>query len=278
MIFTSKLMFSALTLAVVLTLSAQPVLASPRQTKVVGNDISFPQCGNSYPAGQAFGIVGVNGGLATTTNPCLSSELVWAYKSIGGTHQSKAQLYVNTANPGGLNTDSWPKNNTDPSGTVTANPYGICDGTDSLACAWQYGWNRAVEDVQNRFLPAAQTAGVSISPASYPWWLDVETANTWKSGSAFAYQSNAADLEGMVAYFQSKGATVGIYSTSFQWGAIIGTLSPSSSLNGLNNWLPGATRLSGAQSNCSLNPLTTGGKVTVTQYSSGSFGYDYSCI
>ena len=278
MIFTLKLLFSALTLAAVLTLSAQPVLAAPRQTKVVGNDISFPQCGNSYPAGQAFGIVGVNGGLATTTNPCLSSELVWAYKSIGGTNQSKAQLYVNTANPGGLNTDSWPKNNTDPSGTVTANPYGICDGTDSLACAWQYGWNRAFEDVQYRFVPAAQTAGVSISPAGYPWWLDVETANTWKSGSTFAYQSNAADLEGMEAYFRSKGAIVGIYSTSFQWGAIIGTLSPSSRLNGLNDWLPGATRLSSAQSNCSLNPLTPGGKVTVTQYTSSSFSYDYSCI
>lgn len=278
MLLTSKLLFGALTLAAVLTLSAQPVFASPRHTNVVGNDISFPQCGKSYPSGQAFGIVGANGGLATTTNPCLSSELVWANKSIGGANQAKAQLYVNTANPGGLNTASWPQNNTDPSGTVTSNPYGICDGADSLACAWQYGWNRAVEDVQNRFLPAAQTAGVSINPASFPWWLDVETANTWKSGSAFAFQSNAADLEGMVAYFLSKGATVGIYSTRAQWGAIIGTLSPSSSLNGLNNWLPGANRLSSAKSNCSLGPLTTGGKVTVTQYSSGTFDYDYSCL
>ena len=31
-----------------------------------GNDISFPQCGKTYPSGQAFGIVGVNGGKAST--------------------------------------------------------------------------------------------------------------------------------------------------------------------------------------------------------------------
>ncbi len=217
-------------------------------------------------------------GLATTTNFCLSSELTWANKSVGGINQVKAQLYVNTANPGGLNTPSWPKNNIDPSGTLTSNPYGTCDGSDSLACAWQYGWNRAVEDVQKRFLPAAQAAGVSTNPAGYPWWLTVEIANTWKSGSDFAYQSNIADLEGMMSYFQSKGATVGIYSTSYQWGEIVKSLSSNSSLNGLNSWLPGAQNAAGAKSNCSLSPLTSSGKVTITQYTSGSFDYDYSCI
>lgn len=190
----------------------------------------------------------------------------------------KIQLYVNTANPGGLNTVSWPTNNIDPAGNLTTNPYGMCDNTDSLACAWQYGWNRAVEDVLIRFIPAAQAAGISIDPASYPWWLTVETANTWKSGSDFAYQSNIADLEGMVAYFQSKGVVVGIYSTSLQWGEIIGNLNPASKLNGLNSWLAGARNLTGAKSNCSLPPLTTGGKVTITQYVSGLFDYDYSCI
>jgi hypothetical protein len=58
-----------------------------------GYDISWPQCGNAYPANPAFGIVGVNRGIVFSANPCLSSEIQWG----GGT---KAQLYANTANPG----------------------------------------------------------------------------------------------------------------------------------------------------------------------------------
>ena len=36
-----------------------------------GNDISFPQCGKTYPSGQAFAIVGVNGGKASKTSNLL---------------------------------------------------------------------------------------------------------------------------------------------------------------------------------------------------------------
>lgn len=259
------------------SLILQPAFAN-HQINLTGNDISYPQCGKTYPTKQAFGIVGVNDGLANTTNPCLSSELVWANKSLNGTNQAIEQLYANTANPGGLNTPSWPQDNTDPTGNTTTNPYGICNGANSSACSWQYGWDRAVEDVQNRFMPAAQSAGLSTNPSDYPWWLDVETINTWESGSMFSFQANTADLEGMVAYFQSKNTAVGIYSTNTQWAQIVGNLSSSSSLNGLNNWIPGAHNLSGAKSNCALAPLTPGGKVIITQYSSSTFDYDNSCI
>ncbi|HSX17930.1 MAG TPA: hypothetical protein VLE51_01060 [Candidatus Saccharimonadales bacterium] len=244
----------------------------------LGNDISYPQCSKSWPSNQAFGIVGVNGGLANTTNSCLVQQLSWATKSSGITTQSKVQLYVNTANPGGLNTPSWPTNNIDPAGNLTLNPYGICSGTNSLACAWQYGWNRSVEDVRQRFIPAAQSANLSTSPSAYPWWLDVETINTWQSGSSFANASNAADLEGMTAYFQSVGVNVGLYSTTYQWGQIAGSVNGGSNLNGLSNWRPGARNLSGAKSNCSLAPLTSGGKVVLTQYIANNLDYDNSCI
>ena len=40
-----------------------------------GYDISYPQCSTTPPTGQAWGVVGVNGGLATTANPCLSTQL-----------------------------------------------------------------------------------------------------------------------------------------------------------------------------------------------------------
>src|SRR5207247_1467291 len=103
----------------------------------IGNDISYPQCGKAYPTGQDFGIVGINNGIATTTNQCLSSQLNWANTSAGAGKQQKIQVYVNTGNPGGLNTPSWPKNNTDPAGNAAPNAYGTCDGSDSVACAWQ---------------------------------------------------------------------------------------------------------------------------------------------
>lgn len=263
--------------------AAQPALAAPSGGKggrsgsgsgsTLGSDISWPQCGKAYPAGQAFGIVGVNDGLATTTNPCLADQLAWASKSTGTTAQPKAQLYVNTANPGGLGTASWPTTST------PRDPYGTCDGSDSLACAWQYGWNRAQEDVDQRFVPAASAAGITTDPAAYTWWLDVELGNTWKTGGTADEQaSNRAVLEGMTEHFTSRGATVGLYATASQWGTIAGTVPAGSNLLGLDNWRPGGSSQRNAQLACRAAPLTAGGRVTLTQFVSGNTDYDISCI
>ncbi|HLB66586.1 MAG TPA: hypothetical protein VJJ78_03270 [Candidatus Saccharimonadales bacterium] len=252
-------------------LAAKPVSSSPNNTPL-GNDVSYPQCGKTLPKTHAFGIVGVNGGLATTTNLCLKDQLIWASKAIGGTAQEKIQLYVNTANPGGLNTTSWP--------TTGQNPYGVCNGSDSLACAWQYGWNRASEDISLRFQPAAAQAGINSSPSTYIWWLDVETVNTWKPPtSSFNTGSNTAVLEGMTAHFQSLNARVGLYSTAYQWGQIVGSsVSSTSNLNGLPNWRPGGANLKTAKQACTAAPLTTNGTVVLTQFVSKNLDYDYSCV
>lgn len=259
-------------------MAAKPV--SNVNSTPLGIDVSWPQCNKALPKDQAFGIVGVNGGLATTTNPCLKDQLVWASKSIGGTNQAKMQLYVNTANPGGLNTASWPINNTDPTGTVTENPYGTCDNSDSLACAWQYGWNRSVEDVRDRFIPAAVLARVSTIPSGYIWWLDVETENTWKlTGTTYDHASNIAVLEGMSEYFDHLGASVGLYSTGAQWNQIVGnSVNGYSNLNGLPNWRPGGASLATAKAACNAAPLTAGGTVVLTQFISRNLDYNFSCI
>jgi hypothetical protein len=270
-----SLAFSLLALAV---LSPSAFAAQRINTSIInsqlGIDISYPQCSKQVPKTQTFGIVGVNGGLATTTNPCMKDQLLWASKSLGGTSQDNIQLYVNTANPGGLNTASWPTTNID------NNPYGICNGADSLACAWQYGWNRAVEDVAYRFTPAASQAGIDSTPSKYVWWLDVETLNTWKAPtSSFNTQSNAAALEGMTAYLHTLDVRVGLYSTAYQWGQIVGnSVSVNSNLNGLINWRPGGANLSTAKQACGATPLTIGGRVALTQYISKNLDYDYSCI
>ena len=85
----------SLAVAVALLSAAAPVWARsapPSKTPpTTGNDISYPQCGTAFPSGQAFGIVGVNGGLANRLNPWLgeynggpaTSELYWAWGSSG---------------------------------------------------------------------------------------------------------------------------------------------------------------------------------------------------
>jgi hypothetical protein len=233
--------------------------AAPSDSPPQGVDVSYPQCGKPLPTGQAFAIVGVNRGGATTTNPCLADLLAWAAESTGGTVHDDVQLYVNTGNPAGGG--SWPQSGT--------NRYGACDGSNSRPCAYQYGWDRARDDATIR--------GIS-HPEQYMWWLDVEIANTWDYTSGGGTR-NAAVLEGMTEYFTSIGTRgVGVYSTRYQWGKIVGSgVDSTSSLNGLSNWRPTGSTLAGAQANCELAPLTPGGIIEMTQYTT-TFDYNHTCI
>lgn len=242
-----------------------------------GYDVSYPQCGKSLPTDHYFGIVGVNGGTATTTNPCIVQQLVWAKNAKTGSKQSKIQLYVNTANPAqdsAYGWSSWPSNST------ANNPYGVCSGvrTNDLACSWQYGWNRSVE-TESHFVSQAQSAGIDTNSANYVWWLDVETMNSWQSGSAAALARNTAAIEGFGAYYQSKGAAIGLYSTAAQWSQITGNvMGPQTNLNGLPNWRPSGSTLANAKKNCSVAPLTAGGYISLTQYIVKNLDNNYSCI
>ena len=258
--------------------AAKPSAPSKTSTPL-GIDVSWPQCDKVLPSDHAFGIVGVNHGLANNTNDCLSEQLVWSQRAPGTTTQEKTQMYVNTANPGGLNTDSWPRNNVAYDGTESGNPHGTCDGSDSLACAWQYGWNRALEDDRMRFQPNAALVGIDPSASAYVWWLDVETENTWKTGGTdFDYQSNVAVLEGMTRYLSDVGARVGLYSTAAQWSQIVGNaVSGGSNLNNMPNWRPGGATQKTAKDACSAKPLTSGGAVILTQFVSRGLDYDYVC-
>jgi hypothetical protein len=284
---------------VVATTSAGPALAavaghskSSTTSTLTGNDLSYPQCGTTFPARPAFGIVGVNSGLANGLNPCLGpsssypsykqSELYWAVaNSTGGTSQPKAALYLNTADPGNIYNGhpitDWPTSGTTPDGTCTTTTVTTSSGTytvgaNSPACAWQYGYNKATQDVSwlsgaaaaiNAQSPAVQVSGAA---SSYPWWLDVETGNSWQSGTS-GQAMNVADLQGMIAAFQNAGgSSVGVYSTSSQWSTITGgTTSSSGSLYGIPDWVPGAKSLSAATSNCGLASFTQG-RIAVTQW------------
>ena len=295
--FPRRVAFSVLACLVVLVSGPLPALARGSTTTASGNDISWPQCGGSYPQGQAFGIVGVNDGLANIENPCFAGELSWAWTSTGNSAPGvvpKAALSVNTSDPGQVVpvVADWPTSNSDPNGvsespgSTNADPFGACAASNSTACAWQYGWDRAIQDMF--WLIATSPIGGSNLPSAYAWWLDVETVNTWETGSS-GLANNLADLQGMVAAFSNTtevssagvhvgGATsVGLYSTSAQWNQVTGNPGAAGlgKLAGLPDWIPGARTLSAAQSNCSLKGFT--GVVTITQWFAKPYDADYAC-
>ena len=260
------------TLVAVAALLAVPGTASAAPAPV-GYDVSYPQCATTLPRDRAFAVVGVNGGLSTRANPCLAAQLTWAWGASGAVlTQPRAQVYLNTANPGQVlsQVTTWPK-----SGLT---PYGSCDGTNTTACSWQYGWQRAENSLTAFFTPAAQEAWVDSQPSSYMWWLDVETMNTWQSGSTDALARNRATLEGMTTYLTSQGGRVGVYSTGQQWAQIVGVVPAGSTLFGQDSWLAGATSFASAQLACRKPALVPGGRVTLSQYVSGGLDRNLSCV
>jgi hypothetical protein len=110
------------------------------------------------------------------------------------------------------------------------------------------------------------------------WWLDVETMNTWQSGSTDALARNRATLEGMTTYLTSLGGRVGLYSTGQQWAQIVGVVPAGSTLTGRDSWLAGATSLTSAQVACGKPAFAPGGRVTLSQYVSGGLDRNQSCV
>ncbi|WP_448611511.1 hypothetical protein [Geodermatophilus sp. URMC 60] len=260
--------------AATLALGVPAVAADPGDDGAIGYDVSYPQCGGELPDRPAFVVVGVNGGLATRPNPCLAEQLAWAAAEATGEveAQPRLQLYVNTANPGQVREQvtTWPARG--------RTPYGRCEGDNSRACSWQYGWERAAVTVEEFFVPAAEAADVDPDPGDHTWWLDVETTNTWQTGSAPARARNRAALEGMAARLSATGAEVGLYSTGYQWRRITGVVPEDSPLHDLDSWLAGSTSLAGAHAACRRAPLVRGGDVVLTQYVANGLDHDHSCV
>jgi hypothetical protein len=150
----------------------------------------------------------------------------------------------------------------------------VCDGTNSAACSYDYGWNAA----KNSF---ADAAAATTTAAATQWWLDVETGNSWETlesayGQTAAAQANdRASLAGAVAALHDSGvATVGVYSTSYQWGQITG--GSGTTFAAQPAWIAGVGSLSTAQANCRTTSFT-GGRVTLAQYASNGYDADYHC-
>jgi hypothetical protein len=111
---------------------------------------------------------------------------------------------------------------------------------------------------------------------SIPWWLDVETANSWSNDTTV----NTADLEGSVAFLKSTGvSSIGIYSGARHWSAIVGANSPTSSVNapfaGLFNWVWMETNVDDPAGNCADS--FSGGRVKYVQFPANGYDGDFVC-
>lgn len=208
-----------------------------------GWDISYPQCGGSYPGGGSFHIAGVTDGKAFTNNPCLASEFSWASAAAVA-----PSLYMNLNAPIGP-TASF--GNTGPAGT--------CRKGDKSCQSYNYGYNAAT---------SAWNYAASQGASSANWWLDIETANSWFSRKSL----NDRAIAGAADLLRSRGANVGVYSTNYMWSKIAGSYRP-----GLPVWYGSPTNLSGAPGYCGSGYNFAGGGVYLVQYSGGSFDADYAC-
>ena len=243
--------------------------ATPEPPPEHGIDVSYPQCGDELPDRVAFAIVGVNGGRVHAPNPCLGADgddpslLEWAGRD--------AQLYVNTGNPGPSISRFWPRGQEEPR---ECRNEGLLVGADTLDCAYLYGWN-AAEDSYRTALDAYVSLGwadegADRMPWATTWWLDVESANSWRADRRL----NVAALEGARDYLESvEVAEVGFYSTPRMWERITGG---TDAFDDHPAWHAGASDIEDARDRCD-EPSFTGGELRMVQWVQDGLDHNIRC-
>ncbi|HVM01305.1 MAG TPA: hypothetical protein VM263_01440, partial [Acidimicrobiales bacterium] len=217
---------------------------APGLSSTFGWDISWPQCGRPFPGGRAgYAIVGVTDGHLWDINPCLAHQHRWSTQ--GGT---LGGLYVNV---------NWPSRADEPH--VPARMAEHC-ALEDLGCQmYQWGYQGVSHAV------AEATARDVSAPM---WWLDVETANRWSGDKAM----NARIVQGAIDALRRHGIEVGAYSTSYQWGVIVGDFAP-----GLPNWVAGPANVDQAAAACRQGPSFGGGVPWMVQYPHQGFDGNLMC-
>jgi len=181
-----------------------------------GTDISWPQCGKSFPSGVSFGIVGVDHGRPFDPdnqygpNTCLATEYAAAQTK---TSTKRGDLYINT----GYDPTYWTNHQ------VTACINQMTADTP-VQEAWEVGCATAWINFNYVTGAGVNRGGYTQQGLAAPamWWLDVETGNSWSTADL---SLNAATLQGARDELNTLtgGAPVGAYSTSLQWSEIAGS-------------------------------------------------------
>ncbi len=227
---------------------AQPA-GSPYPNGGLGFDISWPQCPNmELPTGtNQFDIIGVNDGHSYSINPCLQAQAAWAGPGLS------LVMNLNIPVPGFDNNQT---------NHLTEGPDAACAMANQLSCEYyDYGYNAAISSMADAALYAISTNH---------WWLDIEAPGSqlWSSNTA----DNTQVITGAINALQAAGLTVGVYSTSHQWGLITGGYSP-----GVPTWVATGSDPPNLADWCGPSHAFGGGPTWLVQFGRGSFDGDYSC-
>jgi hypothetical protein len=228
----------------------------------LGYDVSWPQCNDELPESFAFAIVGVNRGRTYSQNDCFVEQLEWA--------GPEADFYLNTANPGPDLSSFWPSGQSEPRECDTA----TSRGDDTHVCAYLYGWNAAADGyarVLDAFIGLDWADGdAERVPGEATWWLDVETANSWRGDRSL----NVSALQGAVDFLESMDvAEVGFYSTPLLWWRVThGT----DAFEDYPAWHAGAGSEAQARDRCDRDAFT-GGELRMQQWVEDGIDANYRC-
>jgi hypothetical protein len=234
----------------------------PEPSDPLGLDVSWPQCNDELPEAPSFAIVGVNRGRTFSQNDCFVAQLEWAGRD--------ADVYLNTGNPGPRISAFWPTGQTEPRECNA----GTSRGDDTHGCAYLYGWNAAA-DGYGRVLDAFigldwADADAEHVPGEATWWLDVETANSWRGDKSL----NVATLQGAVDYLESmEVAEVGFYSTPLLWWRVTRS---TDAFEDYPAWHAGARSEAQARNRCDHDAFT-GGELRMVQWVKNGIDTNYRC-
>lgn len=208
-----------------------------------GWDISYPQCGGSFPPGpMAYSIIGINGGRAFKHNKCLGEQWQWARS------QGAAGVYVNVHAP---------RSQQELQAGATSDRQPNCNGAPG--CVF---YNFAVNGIRDS-LAYARSQGVDA-----PFiWLDVEQLNYW----APQQELNAIVIRGAIDAVREAGLDVGIYSTPYQYGKITGDEQAQVPV-----WSAGAPNADAVGNYCATRGFA-GGPVALVQLLPGRYDPNFAC-
>lgn len=218
----------------------------PRNTPVLGADISWPQCpkgmgipekrsqGQPMPVDASeFVVLGLTNGPGFVRNPCLPDQVDWV-RSRG----LMAAAYAVASFP-------------DPATVAQHAGSGPFDGSTRLGALRNTGYQQARYNATSMLLTGLETPIV---------WIDVEPVPDfeWSADPV----ANAAVVEGLARGYRDAGYRIGVYSTPYLWEGVVGGFEL-----GVPEWrAAGQTSLEEALRRCEDDWVIQGGRGVLGQW------------